>query len=103
MTSANKDGLKSAIDLAMERLANKENGGLVNLTPDQKEAIADIAKRTKAKIAETEIMFRKRIAELQPADDEKAASKITEMEHQLQAEITKLREREEYDKRKIRG
>lgn len=52
-------GMKSAYELAMDRLGGKSN----KLTEDQKLAIADIDSKMKAQVAETEIMFSQQLAE----------------------------------------
>ncbi|WP_372846456.1 hypothetical protein [Pontiella sp.] len=57
-------GMKSAYELAMERLGGKANP----LTNAQKAAIAEIDSKMKAKVAETEIMFDQQLAsETDPA------------------------------------
>jgi hypothetical protein len=91
-------GLKSAFDLAMERLAGKD-GPLARLSQEQKKSIAEIAQKTKAKIAETEILFRDRIAKARAAGDEEKAKQA---EEQMTAEINKLRAQEEEQKEKVR-
>ena len=100
MSSKQNGGLKSAIDLAMERMAGKAGEGLVNLTAEQKEAIAEITRRTKAKIAEMEILYRKRIVEAREAKDEE---KTTKLEEELSNEIARIRAREDADKQRARG
>lgn len=52
--------MKSAFDLAMERFG----GPLKELTEEQKEKIAEIEKRLKAKLAEAEIAKEKRLKEV---------------------------------------
>ena len=98
MSDEKKNGLKSAFDLAMERMAQK-GGQLVALSDEQKKAIADVAQKAKAKIAETEIMFRQTLAKAREAGDEK---KLKEAEQQLTDAIAKLRAREEAEKDRIR-
>jgi hypothetical protein len=57
-------GMKSAYELAMERLGGESKG----LTDAQKEAIADIDIKMKARIAEAQIMFDQQLAaETDPA------------------------------------
>ena len=51
-------GMKSAYELAMERLGGESR----TLNEEQKQTIADIDARTKARIAETEIMFDQQLA-----------------------------------------
>jgi hypothetical protein len=55
------DGPKSAFELAMERLRQKDReGGVVerSLTDEQKAAIADVRQVYEAKVAEREILHR---------------------------------------------
>lgn len=96
MGSAN-DGLKSAYELAMERLAQKD-GGLKVLTDEQKRAIAEVGQKAKARVAEIEIMYRQKLAEA--GDD---AEKLAKFEEQKAAEIARARSAEERDKEKIRA
>jgi hypothetical protein len=59
------DELKSAFELAMERLQKKDAEQGVDerqLTADQKEAIAEVRKVCKARLAELEILHNSKIA-----------------------------------------
>lgn len=93
-----KKGLKSAFDLAMERLASKGEG-LVELTQEQKQKLADVSAKAKARIAEMEIMYGKKLAEARTAG---AADKIAKIEDEMRAEMAKIRDREADERRKIR-
>jgi hypothetical protein len=93
------DGLKSSFDLAMERLARRGEG-ITPLTPEQKEAMADTATRAKAKVAEVEILYTKKIAEARAAGD---AEKADQIEAEKRSEITRIRDREEQERTRIRG
>ncbi len=92
-------GLKSSFDLAMDRMA-KRGDGLSSLTAEQKEAMAEIASRAKAKVAEIEIMFRPKLEAARAADD---AEKLATLEGQQRFEIGKIRERETLDREAVRG
>jgi hypothetical protein len=92
------DGLKSAFDLAMERLARKGET-LSSLTDDQKAALAEVASRSKAKLAEIEILYGKKLAEARAAGDAEKAGKI---EEERRLEIARIKEREEAERRQIR-
>ena len=94
----NETGLKSSFDLAMERMA-KRGEGISALTDDQKKAMADISTRIKAKIAEVEILYGKKIAEARAAGDAEKAGKI---EEEKRYEIARHREKEESERRRIR-
>ena len=60
--------MKSAYELAMERL-DKEQGGAVALTESQKAEIAEIRNVRDAKLAERRIMFDQKKAEAMMARD----------------------------------
>jgi hypothetical protein len=80
--------LKSAYDLAMERLrAQDREAGVEDSEPlsgEQKEAIAELRRKARARLAELEILHRKNLAAA--ADPEK---------------LTELEERYETDRRRV--
>jgi hypothetical protein len=92
-------GLKSAFDLAMERMAQRGEG-MTRLSADQKTSLADLSARTKAKLAEIEIMFGKKLAEVTATGD---AEKIAKVEEQMRMEKAKLQRQDEEARAKIRG
>ena len=63
---AEDEPLKSAYELAMERLRAKDREAGIDepapLTDEQKETIAELRRTAKAKLAEIEIMHRKQVA-----------------------------------------
>ena len=91
-------GIKSALELAMERMQQKQ-GDLVPLTHDQKLAIAEIEAETKAKVAEEEIMSQERLLAARASGDAEAARTV---EDEIRGEIARIRERGERKKEKIR-
>ncbi len=97
MTEETK-GLKSSFDLAMERMA-KRGEGITPLTAEQKAALTDISTKARAKIAEVEIMYGKKLAEVRAGGD---AEKIAAVEGEMRAELARIKDREETDRRKIR-
>lgn len=97
MTDETK-GLKSSFDLAMERMA-KRGEVITPLTAEQKAALADISTKAKAKIAEVEILYGKKLAEARAGGD---AEKITAVEKEMRAEVARIKDREEMDRRRIR-
>jgi hypothetical protein len=99
MAEDKQSGLKSAFDLAMERMAAKGER-MVELGEEQKKALADLSRRTKAKVAEVELMFAPKLAEARAAND---AEKTTKLDEEQRGEIRKLKEREEADRARIRG
>ena len=97
MTEQNK-GLKSAFDLAMERMARKGEG-LAQLTAGQKDALARISAKAKASLAELEIVYGKKLAEARAAGD---AEKVATLEETMRIEAARIRDREAADRQKIR-
>lgn len=97
MTDSSK-GLKSSFDLAMERLASKGEG-LVQLSEEQKDALASISAKAKAAIAEIEIMYGKKLEEARKAGD---AEKVAKLEEMMRLEIAKIKDREASDRKRIR-
>src|SRR5690242_20643096 len=90
--------MKSAYELAMERLA--KNQPVVTLTDDQKKQLAEIDSQFKARIAEKELFLKGEIAKAQ------AAGKFEELESlqkQLTSDIKRLQEDCETKKEKLRG
>ena len=86
-------GMKSAYELAMERLGGESH----ELTARQKEVIAEIDSKAKARIAETEIMFDQQIsAEPDPA-------KAALIQQTRQQQIAKIQQEAEAGKEKARG
>ena len=92
-------GLKSAFDLALDRMTQRGDG-LSSLTAEQKTAMAEIGRRAQAKVAETEIMFQPGIEAARAAND---AEKLATLEAQQRCEIAKIRERETRDREGVRG
>lgn len=91
--------MKSAYELAMERLAKKD-GVVRPLTGAQKKAIHEIESQTKAKLAETEIMMDRDLAKAREAGD---AEKLRVLQEQRAHELRKIRERGEAEKERVRS
>lgn len=85
--------MKSAYELAMERLGGESN----ELSEEQKAAIAEIDSKMKAKVAETEIMFDQQLAT--EADPAKAAM----IQQTRQQQIAKVKNDAEEEKESIRN
>lgn len=63
------DDLKSAYELAMEKLRTKEGDEVFKLTDEQKAGIEEARNEARAKLAEREILYKSQIASiLDPAD-----------------------------------
>ena len=84
-------GLKSAYELAMERLRDQDREQGVEktapLTSEQKEAIAELRREAEAKLAELQILHQKNLSSAM-ADPQ---------------ELTKLEERLEIDRRRVQS
>lgn len=91
--------MKSAYELAMERLAKEDPDGSVSLTDEQKAALADVDQKFKAKIAEREIFLNKQLMEAQASGDMEA---IGQIDAQLRNERQRLEEERESAKDKVR-
>jgi len=90
--------MKSAYELAMERLAKSQP--VVTLTADQKKELAEVDSQFKARIAEKELFLKGEIAKAQ------STGKFDESESlqkQLTSEIKRLREDCETTKEKLRA
>jgi len=86
-------GMKSAYELAMERFG----GGSRTLTEEQKQLIAEIDSRMKARTAETEIMFDRQIA------DEPDPARASLIRQTRQETIAKIKADAEAEKEQVRA
>jgi hypothetical protein len=92
-------GLKSALDLALERMGQRAGGGAA-LNAEQKQALAEVERGVQAKVAETEIMMAQALAVARAKGD---AEEIAKIEEQKRDEIARIRRRGEDDKDRIRA
>ena len=90
--------MKSAYELAMERMGG--DGENKPLTDEQKEKIAEIDSRYKAKIAERKIFLEKSLSE---ASREGNLEEVEEIRGQLADETTGLEAKAEAEKEKVRN
>lgn len=90
--------MKSAYELAMERLA--KNQPIVTLNDDQKKQLAEIDSTFRARIAEKELFLKGEIAKAQAAGK---FDEVDSLEKQLAAETRRLREDCETKKEKLRA
>jgi hypothetical protein len=91
--------MKSAYELAMERLAKSDPESKAPLTAEQKKRLAEIDSLYKGKIAEREIFLKKQL------DDAYADGKMEEIEKiqkQLSSERARLEEEREDEKESVR-
>ena len=89
--------MKSAYELAMERMGGDDDKPL---TDEQKEKIAEIDTKYKAKIAERKIFLEKSVDDAIAKDDQTGAEEARKI---LAQEISSLEEKAESEKDKIRN
>ena len=90
--------MKSAYELAMERLAKSQP--IVKLTDEQKKELAEVDSTFKAWIAEKELFLK---GEIQKARNTGKFEEVESLEKQLASEIKRLREDCEAKKEKLRA
>jgi hypothetical protein len=90
--------MKSAYDLAMERLA-KSDPTAGPLTAEQKTKLAEIDRLYKSKLAEREILLKKQI---QLALSDQKFEEIEKIKEQMGRERVRLDEEREEEKEKLR-
>lgn len=91
--------MKSAYELAMERLAKSDPDSAKPLTAEQKERLAEIDRVYKGKIAEREIFLKQKL------DEALAAGKLDDVEEvrkQIANERARLEEEREDEKERVR-
>ena len=89
--------MKSSYELAMERMGGGEGKPL---TDEQKQKIAEIDTKYKAKIAERKIFFKKSVDDAVAKGDQAEAEEARKI---LAQEISSLEEKAEFEKDKIRN
>ena len=91
--------MKSAYELAMERLKAADGEATPELSQAQKQQLADINQRYKAKLAEREIFLNQQIAAARAAGN---AEEFEKLNVQLRRERTSIEEDREDEKNKVR-
>ena len=91
--------MKSAYELAMERLAQSDPPAGKTLTPEQKARLAEIDRVYKGKTAEREIFLQERLEAARAADK---ADDVEKIKSQLTNERARLEEEREAEKEKVR-
>ena len=91
--------MKSAYELAMERLAKSDPAGSVPLTAAQKTRLAEIDRLFQGKLAEREIFLKKQLDEAFAAQKFEDAEKIKQ---QLSSERARIEEEREAEKDRVR-
>ena len=90
--------MKSAYELAMERLAEREPA--VHLTPDQKKRIAETEAKCRADIAAKELLLRGEVEKARAAGE---TDQIAQLQRQLADEIRRCQEKRDREKAGIRS
>ena len=91
--------MKSAYELAMERLAKSDPQASRTLTPEKRERLAEIDRVYRGKLAEREIFLRKQL------DDALAAQNLEEVEKirlQMAGERARIEEEREDENERVR-
>lgn len=91
--------MKSAYELAMERLEQEDPNGSVTLSDATKAALAEVDSKYKAKVAEREVFLNKQLLEARRSRD---ANAVGQIQTQLRNERLRLEEEREAAKEKIR-
>jgi hypothetical protein len=91
--------MKSAYELAMERLRVTDPDAGAPLTSDQKARLAEIDRIYQGKTAEREIFLKKQLDDLLAASNWEEAEKVNK---QLAGEKARLAEEKEEEKEKVR-
>ena len=91
--------MKSAYELAMERLAKSDPNANRPLSAEQKKRLAEIDLVYKGKLAEREIFLKKQLDEAYAAQNAEEAEKIKK---QMVSERSVLEEDREAEKEKVR-
>jgi hypothetical protein len=92
--------MKSAYELALERLKAADPDTVRELTSAQKKQLADIDSRFQAKIAEREIFLRQQLAAV--AADPAKAGEAEKIREQIRRERLVLEEDREDEKNRVR-
>ncbi|HYD85399.1 MAG TPA: hypothetical protein VEA63_15140 [Opitutus sp.] len=91
--------MKSAYELAMERLAKSDPDTGKALTPEQKGRLAEIDRVYQGKIAEREIFLKK---QLNDALAQQNADEYQKIQQQIVSERARLEEEREEEKERVR-
>lgn len=91
--------MKSAYELAMERLAKSDPESARPLSAEQKSRLAEIDRLYQGKIAEREIFLQKQLQEALAAQDAEA---VAQVQRQIQDEKARLEDEREAEKDQVR-
>jgi hypothetical protein len=91
--------MKSAYELAMERLAKSDPNSDRPLTPQQKDRLAEIDRIYQGKLAEREIFLKK---QLNDALADQKADEVQKIKQQIASERSRIEEEREEEKERVR-
>lgn len=91
--------MKSAYELAMERLAKSDPSADKPLTPEQKARLAEIDRVYRGKLAEREIFLKQ---QLESALADQKADEVDKIKQQIASERARLEEEREAEKERVR-
>jgi predicted DNA-binding transcriptional regulator len=92
--------MKSAYELAMERLAKSDPTARPKLNADQKTRLAEVDQVYKGKLAEREIFLRQQLDQAYAAQN---AEEVQKINREIAGEKARLEEEREAEKDKIRA
>jgi hypothetical protein len=92
--------MKSAYELAMERLSKSDPGSSTSITPEQRARLAEVDRVFQSRIAEREIFLKER---LEQALSGQNAEEVEKIRKQIASEKARLQEDWESEKDKIRS
>jgi hypothetical protein len=91
--------MKSAYELAMERLAKSDPNSDRPLTAEQKARLAEVDRVYQGKLAEREIFLKK---QLNDAYADRKAEEVQKIKQQIASERSRIEEEREEEKERIR-
>lgn len=92
--------MKSAYELAMERLSKSDPSASRPVTPEQRKRLADVDRLYQGKIAEREIFLKQQLEQALQGRDADAVEKIRK---QITSEKARLEEDRESEKEQVRS
>lgn len=92
--------MKSAYELAMERLSKSDPNSSKSVTPEQRKRLADIDRLYQGKIAEREIFLKQQLEQALAGRD---ADEVDKVRKQIASEKARLEEDREAEKEQVRS
>jgi hypothetical protein len=92
--------MKSAYELAMERLSKSDPGSGRTLTPEQRARLAEVDRVYQGRIAEREIFLRQQLEKALSGQD---ADEVEKVRRQIASEKARLEEERGAEKERVRA